>query len=57
MGKIEDGLQDALSYAIVESKIIEWIRDDLPLSAQMILQPKHVRSLVDRICKLRTSGE
>jgi len=40
----------ALTHAVAESCIVNWIREDLPLAAQMALRPEHVRKLVLRVC-------
>lgn len=45
------GLRDAADYARVQRVVREWIAsDDVPLAAKMVLHPKHVNALVDRLC-------
>lgn len=41
---------DSTIADLAESCIVDWIREDLPLAAQMALRPEHVRKLVLRVC-------
>ncbi len=52
--KIVAGLGEAVDYACVQRAVFDWIRDDVPLSVKMTLQPEHWNKLVDRICGSRT---
>jgi len=53
--KVLAGLRDAADYARVQRVVREWIAsDDVPLAAKMVLHPKHVNALVDRLCGSKT---